>query len=423
MKRISTAVLVAALLAGTATVIATPAIAKDKKEETKSGPTPQFGAAVEKAKAALAANDDAGANAAITEVEGMAKSDQERFYGQFLRLALVQKQVVAASKTTNGVYDPRPMLPLLDGLLANPATPATQIPMLAVERGRAAYAVKDWATATTMFNKARDAGSTDTDLWLFIVDTRVHAGDVAGALAEFDKQLAAGKPMTEDQYRFAAGHALTANLRPDTLKWIKLWVTAYPTAKTWHDVAQIYGMAQNSLAKLDKKQSIDLFRLLRQNKALADQNEYEAYAQRVFDVGLPEETKAVIAEGKASGKIPASSPNSQALVNSAQAQSSSDATLAGLATKAAAAANGALASQTGDAYLGRGDYAKAAELYRLALQKGGVNNDEVNTHLGIALALSGDKAGARTAFTAVTTAPRSELAGLWIVWLDHPAVG
>ena len=55
-----------------------------------------------------------------------------------------------------------------------------------------------------------------------------------------------------------------------------------------------------------------------------------------------------------------------------------------------------------------------------ALQKGGVNADAVNTHLGIALAASGDKAGAKTAFGAVTTGTRGEIAGLWTFWLDHP---
>ena len=45
------------------------------------------------------------------------------------------------------------------------------------------------------------------------------------------------------------------------------------------------------------------------------------------------------------------------------------------------------------------------------------------TRLGIALAYSGDKAGARTAFEAVKGQPRADLAGLWIEYLDHPPVG
>ncbi len=57
----------------------------------------------------------------------------------------------------------------------------------------------------------------------------------------------------------------------------------------------------------------------------------------------------------------------------------------GVEKTAAAAPNGKPASRTADAYLGYGDNAKAIELYKLALTKGGVDNDEVNTRLGIAL--------------------------------------
>jgi len=56
----------------------------------------------------------------------------------------------------------------------------------------------------------------------------------------------------------------------------------------------------------------------------------------------------------------------------------------------------------------------------VALQKGGVDADEVNTHLGIALAKSGDKAGAKAAFDAVKGAPRAGIAGLWNAYLATP---
>ena len=90
--------------------------------------------------------------------------------------------------------------------------------------------------------------------------------------------------------------------------------------------------------------------------------------------------------------------------------------------QAQASKDGALASQTADAYLGAGNYAKAIEYYNLALQKGGpINADEVNTHLGIAMALSGDKAGAKAKFAAVATAPRTDIANLWTTYADAPA--
>src|SRR3546814_19582267 len=61
---------------------------------------------------------------------------------------------------------------------------------------------------------------------------------------------------------------------------------------------------------------------------------------------------------------------------------SDKASLAAGERDAAKAANGKIAASIGDAYLGYGDYAKAATLYRLGLQKGSVDANEVNTRLG-----------------------------------------
>ena len=74
----------------------------------------------------------------------------------------------------------------------------------------------------------------------------------------------------------------------------------------------------------------------------------------------------------------------------------------------------------GDAYFGYGDYAKAISLYRAALQKGGIDANVVNTHLAMALALSGQKAEAEAALKAVT-GPRAELANFMLVWLGQQA--
>ena len=50
-----------------------------------------------------------------------------------------------------------------------------------------------------------------------------------------------------------------------------------------------------------------------------------------------------------------------------------------------------------------------------------MNAPEINTRLGVALAMGGDKAGAKTAFGAVTGSPSAEIAALWITYLDAPA--
>jgi len=69
-----------------------------------------------------------------------------------------------------------------------------------------------------------------------------------------------------------------------------------------------------------------------------------------------------------------------------------------------------------DAYYGYGDYAKAAELYRAALGKSGVDKDLANLRLGMALARSGDKAGASSSLNAVG-GNQADVARLWKVYI------
>lgn len=421
MKKVSTAALALTMMSGAAIVVALPAAAK-KKEEAPTGPqiSPAFGAALNKAKAAGTANNDAAFEAATVEAEGLAKTDDEKYYASYLRYLLTSQRVSQASQGTNGVFNAAPLVPSLDAMIANPKTPADMRPKVEYTRATIAYDQKNYPLAIQLFTRAQADGSTEPNLSLYLLKAKILGGDSASGLAELDSYYTAGKPMTEELFRFAIGRANDAKLRGETVKWLQRWVSAMPTAKNWHDVLAFYGYSQKPVATLDKFQLIDLFRLMRQTGALADQNSYEAFAQRLALSGLPEETKAVVDEGRVKGRLPAGSP-AIALGANAAAQITTPAALASLTTKSGASADGKMSQQTADVYLGRGDYAQAITLYRQALAKGGVDADRVNTDLGIALALSGDKAGAKTVFELVKTTPRSEIAGFWLVWLDHPA--
>ena len=73
---------------------------------------------------------------------------------------------------------------------------------------------------------------------------------------------------------------------------------------------------------------------------------------------------------------------------------------------------------TADAYFGYGDYAKAADLYTVALEKGGVNADEVHTRRGMARVEMGDTAGAMADFSAVESGNRAQIAKFWELYLN-----
>ena len=335
-----------------------------------------------------------------------------------MRLNVEVLKSQAPGGTTDGLKAP------LEVLVANPRTPQADQARYNYQLGIFATNAKDTAAATTYFQRAQQLGYNDPNLPLQLVKLKMEGGDIAGGSAELEKvidaQMAAGQKPDEQLFRYAIARTNAKRMGPQTYGWLKRYVAAYPNAKTWRDVVVTYGLQPQGVATLDKGQKVDLYRLLRSANALADQYDYEIYAQWALDLGLPYETKAVLAEGKAAGKIPASSQNATSLTQAANQAISNEGSLAALEPRAKSAANGKLAASTGDAYLGSGNWAKAIEMYRLALEKGSVDADAVNTRLGIALTNSGDKAGARTAFETVKTPPRDGIAGLWIAFLDHP---
>ncbi len=94
--------------------------------------------------------------------------------------------------------------------------------------------------------------------------------------------------------------------------------------------------------------------------------------------------------------------------------------LAESATAQLAGSDGAALMVTANRYYGIGDYAKAAELFRAALGKSGVDKNQANLQLAIALAAAGDKAGAKAAFEAVG-GNRTEVAKYWLAYLATKA--
>lgn len=431
MKFVSKVVLASALVAGMGGMtLAVPAIAKDKKGEEKPGLklSPEVLKAAQVAQPAMAAKDFATAETNIALVEAAAKTEDDKYIAAALRYDLESQKINARQVANpNAPVDESSLARPLEALLASPSTAPDAKGRYAYRRGALSFNAKQYPVALQYFAQAQKLGFTDPNLPLQIVRAKEGAGDMAGAMTDLEAviaaETAAGRKSPEELYRYGIARNNAAKNAPATVSWLRKYVTAYPTTKNWRDALVTYGLQQNSVAKLDTAQKIDLFRLMMATNSLADQYDYEEYAQKVYDRGLPGETQAVLNAGKAAGKVPASSPIASSLLRDAANAIRQEGSMAGLETKAASAANGTTAAQTADAYLGLGNYAKAITLYRMALQKGGVNTDDVNTHLGIALARSGDKAGARTAFAEVKATPRADIAALWTTSLDSPPVG
>jgi hypothetical protein len=425
MKTLSKLALAAVLATGVSGLaIVAPAAAKDKKEE-QAAPGFKLSKPVQaiafQAQEAVKARNPAAAEPLVAQVEAAATTDDDKYIAAALRYDLENtKLVIAQEANPKAPLDETVLAKPLDALIAAKSTPAADRGKYLFRRGQLAYNSGQYPVATQYFTQAKAAGYNSPDFDLQLAKVKVQAGDTAGGLADLDRfitaQKAAGQAVPESYYRFGIATANNKKMVPETLAWMQKYVSAYPNAKVWRDVILQYAFAQNSLAAPDKAQTVDLYRLLRTAGAMPDQAMYEDYAKNVYDRGNPYEAAAVLKEGMASGKIPATSAFSKSLLTAANTAIKADGSLASSEKTALASKDGKIAASTADAYLGQNNYAKAIELYRAALSKGGVDANEVNTRLGIALAKSGDKAGAQAAFGAVTGSPRAGIAALWNTW-------
>jgi hypothetical protein len=402
-----------ALGLGATSMVAAPANAA-KKEEAPKGKEPQLSKEARPllaaAQAAITAGDTATAQAKLTEADGVASTVDDKFYIAQLRYNIAQK-----------ANDQAGIAAAIDAMIAsNSPLAQSQIAQMYQAQGQFAFQAKNYQKAEAAYQQLVQLSPTPDNL-ITLAEIKNTNSKTAEALDLVDRAIAAkkqaGGAVDEAWYKRALAIAYTAKDVPATLKWGQAWVAAYPTPSNWRNALYSY----REIAKLDNEADLDLMRLTRAAKALNGERDFYEYADYAFQRGLPGEAKAVVDEGYAAKMLDASNKAATEVRTLAAPKIAADKASLPASEKAArASATGKSAAATADAYLGYADYAKAAELYQLALQKGGIDPNVLNTRLGIALALSGQKDAAKQAFALVTGA-RVPLAQYWTTWVNTQA--
>jgi tetratricopeptide (TPR) repeat protein len=364
--------------------------------------------AIGELQAAVKANNYAALPPLVAAAQAAAKTPDDRYV-----IAQLQLQAASAAKDEPG------MARAIEAVLASGGLPAQDQPRLQTALAKIHYNAKRYDQAAPAFERALAADPNNVDLLLLFGETRAAQGRAADALGLFqraiDARSASGAKIDENVYRRAVAIAHKGGL--PTLDLARKWITAYPSPASWRDGIAIY----RNVAKPDDATLFDTLRLARATGAMKGESDAAIYAYFAVENWAGADAQKVLDEAIAAGEFNTSDPKNKELMAAVKAAKGRDAaSLAASAKEVAAAPTGRNALKVGDGFYGIGDYARAVELYRMALSKGSVDPNIVNLRIGAALARSGDKAGATAALNKVG-GKQAELAKFWLLYLSTRA--
>jgi len=414
MKFLSTTALSLALALGAMAVTgATPAAAKksDAAQPAKQSYSDGFRKVAPAVQAAIGKQDWATAKAGLPAVQAAATTDDDKYAAASFALQIAQ-----------GTSDQAGLAAAVDAMLATgKAPPEVQI-QLYTAQGQTAFNANKLDVADRAFTQVNTLKPNDPDVLISLAAVKSREKQASAALQYTDQAIAAkkatGQAVDEDWYRRALSIAYDGKNPQGVIKYGQQLVDAYPRADIWRVSLQTY----RDTNQLDPQVDLDTMRLMRATNSLAGERDYYEYANTALNKGYPGEAKAVIDQGMSSNMV----DNKALATSKALAEikaiagpkvAADKADLPSADKRARSAANGNLAFQTADAYLGYGQYPQAIDLYKVAAQKGGPDANLINLHMGEAQAQSGDKAGAAASFAKVT-GQNQVIAQYWTIYAN-----
>ena len=406
MKIVSSLAIAASLIIVGA---AAPAAAQGNGAKQAAAPAPQRKIKLSK-----------GASKAIMELDAAVKSKaadyrQKLAAAQAVAKTSDDKYYIAKLQLSMAGQDKAAIRVAAEAILASGGADAEETANLRAYLSGQALASASPAEAERIFTERLAANPNDVDSIVNLAQIKKDQNKDVEALALLQRAIGlnktANKPVPEAWYKNAVRIAYKQRNDAVAHTLAQEALSVYPNKENFGNLVAV---STTTISK-DEQTYVDLLRLMQVSGTLQDPRDYLRLAQQLEFDRFPGEAKAVLEAAQRAGKSTgAEGAAVLARVNPRVAEDR--AALPVVEPKARSAADGKLALSLATAHYGYGNHAKAAELYRLALQKGGVDANLVNTRLGIALAMAGQRAEAETAFRAVTGS-RKSLAALWLAWL------
>jgi hypothetical protein len=351
-------------------------------------------APMNEARTAILAKDWATATAKLALAETQAKTPQDKFALERLRISMALETKDAPQQIKS-----------LEAMLAMPTlmTPAD----IKAYKGaliKAYLDAGDVPKSTAVFRAYIDEYGGTAEQYAGVANEAIKANDnatgVTYAIKAIDADKAASGKSREAYYVLLMKAHRQANEMPKYYAIEEQLLSLYPNENYWKElIARTQNEPNFGLAT-----RLDMYRALIAAGVRLTANEKSNAAAEAIKRGLPNEALMILEPAIASGELGAKEDDRKNLTT-AKSQSASD--KAGLAKETIdvlAKGNAATMASLGEAHLSYGDNAKAIEVLQAALAKGIADASEADVaklHLGIAQYRSGQKDAARATWAEV----------------------
>lgn len=412
-----------ALATGALSVGATGATAKEKEQKApKAANSPEFikaaGTLQKPVNDAVAAKDKAAAAALVPQLataEAVVKTPLDRIiFGQW-------QQQVGSVVGDSGLQQKG-----LQNMVDSGQLDAEKTKLVTYYLGMMAYQNKDFATATKALGPLVAANYNDDSAAEVLADSFSQQGQNPQALDALKTAVAArkaaGAAVPDAWFKRANLIAYKNRLGPQAIEWSTMMVENDPTPLNWLGAGQL----TREFGQFTNQESLDLGRLLLRSGGFNNdpkfvEREYVEYIEAADPRRLPGEVLKVADMGVAAGVLKANDPFVVDARTQAKGRIAPDkASLPALDKEARAGKDGKSALAMADAYLSYDEAAKAEEMYKMAIEKGGIDKDRALTRLGIAQVDLKKYDEAKASFAQVGGA-RASLAHLWSVFATTQA--
>jgi tetratricopeptide (TPR) repeat protein len=403
--------LIASMAALGALAVSSPAAAQQGGAQAQAQPaapkvkvSAKAGAAIAAFQQAVNANDTANIPAKLAAAQAVAQTKDDRY-----AIASLQLKAALAANDNNAAAA------AVDAIAASGFVDAATTAKLYSALGVTLYNAKQYPQAATVLSRAVTMSPNNPEPLTLLAEAQNAQGQKAEAANTLMKviQLSAssGQKPAEDVYKRALSLAYEAKA-PNAVDIGRQWIAAYPSPQSWRNAIAIY----RNYNQPDVESTLDLLRVMRAAKALTMATDYRLYATAAAEQLNFNEAQAILDEGIQAKIVNPASADFRDVITPLKAKAK--ATPADLAEATKTAQSGKALLGIGDRYYAMGDYAKAVELYKMAQGKPGVDPAIANLHLGMGLAMAGDKAGATAALNAVT-GPRADVAKYWLLYVQR----